>query len=304
MRILKNIVRVLLVLLLLLATVAALIYWQACQPPESYHPRRLSSDQSQTVAGEFINRKLLDEFGNQTGLNKPFDWTLTQQQANDALASMDAISYQLGGKRDAIGKAMDKQGLSGPIVRFLDDRLELLIYSKQYDKVLTVGVSFASLPDGRLTVHLDDVHVGRLKVPQWVVQFRAVDDAGVAGRRHARNGKPRRRGHGQLQGHGQAAADFLRRHRRPADPAGAQVAADSQEGENRVGRSLRPSPRPRWEAGGIRRRNDPPYSAGRHAGLRRRLTAAGGSRHHPPAALAQTGRVPPLRSTRRAKTAS
>ncbi len=82
---------------------------------------------------------------------------------------MDAISYQLGGKRDAIGKAMDKQGLSGPIVRFLDDRLELLIYSKQYDKVLTVGVSFASLPDGRLTVHLDDVHVGRLKVPQWVV---------------------------------------------------------------------------------------------------------------------------------------
>lgn len=165
----KILVRLLLFVLLFLLAGATYVYIEVTRPPEGYQPLTLPPDQTQTAANAFINRKIIDEFGNKTQLNEPFDWTLTQQQANEALASMDEIAFQLGGSRGAIGKQMDKQGIAGPAVQFKNDRAVLMIHSKTYDKVLSLEISFASLSDGRLAVRLEDVRVGRQSVPRSLV---------------------------------------------------------------------------------------------------------------------------------------
>ena len=165
----RIIVRLLLVVLLCLAGAAAYLYYQSTRPPEGYQPLSLPPEQTQMAANAFINRKIVDEFGNKTQLNQPFDWTLSQEQANQALASMDEIAFQLGGPQGALKRQMDKQGLSGPAVQFKDDRVVLMVKSKTYDKVLSLEMSVSSLPDGRLAVHLEDVRVGRQSVPRSLV---------------------------------------------------------------------------------------------------------------------------------------
>jgi hypothetical protein len=165
----KIVVRLLLFVLLFLLAAATYVYIQTGRVPEGYQPLTLPQDQTQAAANAFINRKIIDEFGNKTQLNQPFDWTLTQQQANEALASMDEIAFQLGGTRGAVGKQLEKQGIAGPAVQFKDDRAVLMIHSKTYDKVLSLEISFSSLSDGRLAVHLEDVRVGRQSVPRSLV---------------------------------------------------------------------------------------------------------------------------------------
>ena len=115
--------------------------------PEGFQPERMTHEEADAVAGDFIGRKIIDQFGNQTQLNKPFDWTLTQQQANQALAAMDEIAFRAGGKAGQVKKQLDKVGLSQLAVRFLDDRLVLMAHSRDYDKVVSVELSFASQPD-------------------------------------------------------------------------------------------------------------------------------------------------------------
>ncbi len=169
MRIGKIVLRLLLLVLLCLAGAGVYVYHQACSSPEGYQPLKLPPDQAQAAANAFINRKIIEEFGNQTQLNRPFDWTLTQQQANEALASMDEIAFQLGGSPDAVKRQMEKQGLAGPAVQFKDDRVVLMVNSTTYDKVISLEMSVSSLPDGRLATRLEDVRVGRQSVPRSLV---------------------------------------------------------------------------------------------------------------------------------------
>jgi hypothetical protein len=170
MRTAKIVVRLLLFVVLFLLAGATYVYIQSGSVPEGYQPLTLPPDQTQTAASAFINRKIIDEFGNKTQMNQPFDWTLTQEQANQALASMDEIAFQLGGTRGAVGKQLARQGIAGPAVQFKNDRAVLMIHSKTYDKVLSLEISFASVSDGRLAVHLEDVRVGRQSVPRWLVE--------------------------------------------------------------------------------------------------------------------------------------
>jgi hypothetical protein len=44
-----------------------------------------------------------------------------------------------------------------------------MIHSKTYDKVLSLEISFTSVSDDRLAVHLEDVRIGRQSVPRWLV---------------------------------------------------------------------------------------------------------------------------------------
>jgi hypothetical protein len=159
-------------LLVLLAVLGGVFYYyrQAQLVPEGYQPQSMSKEQANGVALEFINRKLVKEFGNVAQHNKPFDWTLTQQQANEALASMDDIAFLLGGKQGDVERHLAKQGLSQPAVQFLDGRVVLMVRAKKYDKVLSLELSFTSLPDGRLGVQMEDVRIGRLRVPRSLVE--------------------------------------------------------------------------------------------------------------------------------------
>jgi hypothetical protein len=169
MRVGRIIKRVLLAALLCLLAAAAFLYVQAGRSPEGYRPAQLTGEQADAVASDFINVKIFDEFGNRTQDNKPFDWTLTEQDANKALAAMDEIAYRLGAPEGTVKNKMDRVGLSQPAVRFMDGRLVMMVRSTEYDKVLSVEMSFTSLPDGLMKVGLEGMSVGRQPIPQSLV---------------------------------------------------------------------------------------------------------------------------------------
>lgn len=159
---------------------AAVMYVLANQSPRGYRPARLDAQQRQDAAQQFINRKIFEEFNNRgVQLGQPFDWTITQEQANEALAAMDEIAFDLGQKpqdRGSVARTMDRLGLAEPAVCFDDDTLRLMIRSRRYDKILSADLGFEFTGEGKLRVRVKAVRVGMLAVPQSMVQdqFRAL----------------------------------------------------------------------------------------------------------------------------------
>ncbi len=163
----------------LLTVVAALIlaggvlYIQASRIPVEYRPAQLSAEQRQQAVDEFWNQKILDEFGNATQRNEPFDWALSAEQLNRYLAAMDEIAAKTPMvKSGTIYRGLEKAGLAEPAAAMGDGVLTLMVRSKEYDKVLSVDLSFRFTDDGRLRVRLGEARVGRLTLPDFWVRGR------------------------------------------------------------------------------------------------------------------------------------
>jgi hypothetical protein len=181
MRIGKVIKRGLLVLLVAAAAlgiIAAVLYRQADLAPEDYHPVHLTADEREQTAIRFIN-KVINGFGNKAEMDEPFEWSLSQDEANRALASMDEIAFQSGQERGKISSQMDRMGVSDPVVTFGKDSVRLMIRSREHDKVLVADLAFRMGPDGALRVRLQQASVGRMAIPQSVVeqQLQSLRDA-------------------------------------------------------------------------------------------------------------------------------
>lgn len=153
--------------------VCVILYIQANRAPKSYQPRQLTPEQREREALTFINQKIFQEFNNEgVQLGRPYEWSITEEQANRALASMDEIAFGLGGpvnSRGSIQREMDRAGVSGPAISLRDGKLGLMAYSRQFDKVLGAELSFSFNPEGKLLVRLEDVRIGRLPMPHSMI---------------------------------------------------------------------------------------------------------------------------------------
>ena len=69
-------------------------------------------------------------------------------------------------------RAFDRAGLAEPAVSMKEGILRLMIRSKEHGKVLSLDVAFAFTPDKMLHVRLDGARIGRLALPDFVVQDR------------------------------------------------------------------------------------------------------------------------------------
>lgn len=160
----------LLAVLLAVVVAGAYIYIQINRPPADYRPARLPPEQRETEARRFIQGKLISPFNDDA--EQPFDWTLTQEQASNALASADEIAFSLGGERDQVKQSLEQAGLADPAIVFRDGGLCLMIYSREFDKVLSAQVAFRVQDDGMLKVELADTQVGSLSMPKTFVRDR------------------------------------------------------------------------------------------------------------------------------------
>lgn len=153
-----------------LAFAAAGLYIQASRTPPNYSPAILSADQRDRAAKEFLNRKILNDFGNATQRNRPFDWSIGEDELNRYLASMDEIASSAPTVQPgAVHRAMADAGLAAPAVALRNGKLTLMVRSTKYEKILSADLAFTFNKDGMLLVRLVQARSGRLALPdRWL----------------------------------------------------------------------------------------------------------------------------------------
>ena len=149
--------------------VSAGLYVAANQTPQEYIPLYLSDGEKQLAAKQFIRR--IQDFGNDAQQNEPYLWSLTQEQLNAYLASLDEIAANMpGGKAGTVQKAMQRIGLTTPTLKLEKDVLTLMVRSAKYNKVISTDFSFSFTPDKKLRVSILQTRMGRLAMPDTFVR--------------------------------------------------------------------------------------------------------------------------------------
>ena len=147
---------------------AVTAYLLASSVPSYYRPARLGAAEKDAAMREF--RRRLMEFNNDGQKNEPFTWSVTQDQLNRYLDSMDEIAIQGGAKPGSAHRAMESVGLAEPAVILDGGRVRLVARSLQYQKVVSIDLSLVIGPDGRLRVSLAGARIGQLPMPASLVR--------------------------------------------------------------------------------------------------------------------------------------
>ncbi|MDY6913484.1 MAG: hypothetical protein SVT52_03385, partial [Planctomycetota bacterium] len=149
--------------------VSAGLYIAANETPQAYIPPYLSDGEKQQAAKQFVRR--IQDFGNDAQQHEPYLWSLTQDQLNAYLASLDEIAANMpGGKAGVVHKAMRRIGLTTPTLKLSKDVLTFMVHSSKYDKVISADFSFSFTPDKKLQVSILQTRVGRLAMPDTFVR--------------------------------------------------------------------------------------------------------------------------------------
>ena len=164
--------KALLVALVLLLLAAGGLYVAASWVPQQYQPADLTARERDSAAHRFY-AMATDEFYNKAQVRAPFSLTLTQEEINGYLASMDEIAgLYPGGKPGEVRSHMERSGVTSPAVAIGEGVLTIMVRLSEYGKVLSADLAFEFAPDGRLRVRLREVRLGRLTVPLSLVRGR------------------------------------------------------------------------------------------------------------------------------------
>jgi hypothetical protein len=157
---------------LMLAT--AIVFLLASSPPDEYRPYKLNVLERKQVA-EHFGTKLVNELLNGFEDVKPFTHTVKETELKQYLASLDMIANisdtqtSRGQRSKQLVEAMDKAGLADPDADFSPDGLTLMVRTVRSAKVISLDLSFEFVGEDRMKVNLDSVRIGRMPVPQFIV---------------------------------------------------------------------------------------------------------------------------------------
>lgn len=160
------------VVLLVVLIAAGVLYFLSIRQPGSYQPANLDDQQQERVAKEFLATRIIGEFGNAAEFGEPFEWSISQKELNDVLASMDEIAYQLeprNGREKPVEQALSRMSISSPAVDFQPGKITLMVYSQKYSRVLSADIGMHMTDDGKLKVSLESSRVGLMPLPDSVV---------------------------------------------------------------------------------------------------------------------------------------
>ncbi|MBN1553382.1 MAG: hypothetical protein JXA11_01450 [Phycisphaerae bacterium] len=163
---------VILVFALMLA--AAIIFLIASTPPAEYRPFQLTQKERKEAAHHFVDYQGA-VFFNKVHENISFTHTITEEDMNMYLASLDEIAFLKPFRRDGkddggrILRAMDKAGVSDPAIKMSDGMITLMVQTRQARKVVSFDLSFEFYDGNYMRVALREVRVGRMPVPPSAV---------------------------------------------------------------------------------------------------------------------------------------
>jgi len=171
-------VRRLLVYLLVAVVIAALVVFAMISyVPSSYRWRHRSPEEQKIARNAFV-KHIGEGFGNRIGrarVGEVFTWTLTAEQANDYLASLDAIA-SLGSLDEdepvyALA-AMERAGLADPAVAMDDGLLTVMAKVRKYGKVFSIDLALEFDDAGDLGIRIAGMRIGAMPVPQAILEDR------------------------------------------------------------------------------------------------------------------------------------
>ena len=173
--------------LVLVALPAVLMYVAATRTPEDYRPlqARLTPEQRKDIAQDFILHTVNDFYNNAQNV-EPFTWTLTSDELNEYLASMDAIAWLIlpnspggGATRPDLSfesyagrfhAQMDSLGLGGWCGAITDNGIKLMVKSTKYDKILSATLEFEVKDEKQMWVRITHARLGLLMIPKWIIR--------------------------------------------------------------------------------------------------------------------------------------
>jgi hypothetical protein len=158
---------------LLVAGIAVLcpvvLYILAGGAPARYQPALLTQVQQKQAAGQFLMK--IQEFGNLAQSGTEFTWSISQEECNDALASLGEIADKLQqGKAGQVRQAMERSGATDPAVAFDDGLLTIMLKAKEYDKIVSIDVRFTFDQQKQLLVRFAGARVGLLPMPDGLAR--------------------------------------------------------------------------------------------------------------------------------------
>ncbi len=157
----------------LFVCVGSALLWMASSQPVQYAPVQLTPAQQDESMHEFVYR--IQEFGNQTGVGQPFSWSLTQEQINSYIASMDAIDALAHGATHP-SEQLKRLGFSSPTVVLHEGYLTLMVYLDRQDKVASADVAIEYDRDGNVRAAVRALRIGLVQVPEsvWMQKWQHV----------------------------------------------------------------------------------------------------------------------------------
>ena len=140
------------------------LYILASRIPSQYHPVQLAQDQREEASREFLRK--LQDFGNASQRNAGFSWSISQDQLNSYLASMDEIAAIIPADEPVIvTQQLASVGVGQPVVHLDDGILTVMVSVAGNSKVLSFDLSFEFTAAGLLQVRLAEARVGNLPIP-------------------------------------------------------------------------------------------------------------------------------------------
>ena len=153
------------VLLALVLGSVAIMYLIASGVPACYQPVQLNQVERGQAARQFLGR--IQDLSNLAQNNAPFAWSISQEEINDALASVDQIAEKFQeGKAVEVQKVMESSGVSGLAVALDNGTMSLMLHSKDLDKIISVDIQYVFDDQGQLRVRWAGTRIGDLPIPQ------------------------------------------------------------------------------------------------------------------------------------------
>jgi hypothetical protein len=165
-----------LVVTVLVVLAGAILFGLASRTPSNYHPAHLTPAQQDEQATLLANH--IAEFGNRAGAGDEFWWTITADQANKYLASIDSIVSMAYEKSSTPMAELAKLGFSEPAVAMNDGVVTVMVNYAKYGKILSADLVAGFDKEGKLNFSVRQMRVGDMALPDAVVG-QHLDDARV-----------------------------------------------------------------------------------------------------------------------------
>jgi hypothetical protein len=166
----KTLKKVLLIALFALLLFVAVAFLLASMRPAEYSPYQLENADQKRVAEIFGGNllRLLSEFEKIEAISH----SITEDQLNQYLASLDEIAFLRHGSRDVAKKssqvvqAMEKAGVRGPMVKFRDGgTITIMVQSDDTRKIVSLDLALSVNDERQLLVKLTGARIGLMPIP-------------------------------------------------------------------------------------------------------------------------------------------
>ncbi len=177
MRARRRIRRWVIFLVLVLLAGGAAVHTMVYRIPSEYQWRHFGPEKQKRAANAFLNHITAD-FGDKIGKTRTgetFTWTITADQANAYLASLDAIaslrSLEEGKPVHALAE-MERAGLADPFVAMGGGVLTVMAKVRRYHMIFSVDLAAEVGAAGRLRVRIAGMRIGVMPVPRRLLEGR------------------------------------------------------------------------------------------------------------------------------------